>query len=76
METIAIGHAERMQIFCIKQGLEMHIKTGGQMLLTRTATLSNLLALLSRYTGKKYKRTAKAEGLEDAKRLLEEIDKA
>ena len=44
--------------------METHIRTGGKMRLTRTATPTNLRAIASEYTGKQYPRSAK--GMETA----------
>lgn len=42
-------------------------------MLTRTANPKTLLALLSRYTGKAYKRNQSADGLKDVSQILEAI---
>lgn len=65
-------------IICI-QGLQMHLKYNGKMMLTRMATPKNLRAIATEYTGKVYARSRKGmelaladmEALRDGKSLAE-----
>ena len=49
--------AARFHMLQLRGALRLYVNTGGQILVTRGASLSRLLPLVSRYTGKKYKRS-------------------
>lgn len=67
--AMAVGHdaVRVMQVNAIITGLDMYIKTGGKMILTRGATPTRLLKMAESYTGKKYKRTQKQDAINDLK---------
>lgn len=52
------------RLLVVIRAIETHIRTGGKMRLTRTATPSNLRTIASEYTGKTYPRSL--NGLQDA----------
>jgi len=56
-----------MRVNTIIRGIDMYIKSGGKMILTRGATITALLNMASEYTGRKYKRTEKEAALKDLK---------
>lgn len=58
------------------QALEFHIKTGGKMRLTRSATPGTLRQIATEFTGKPYARSAKAlqQALDDMRTLVEGKD--
>ncbi len=43
-----------MRVATIISGIKMNIATGGQMILTRGATITKLLTMATEYTGQKY----------------------
>lgn len=45
---------ELMRVQTIISGINMNIRTGGKMVLTRGATITKLLDMATGYTGKKY----------------------
>jgi hypothetical protein len=62
-----------MRLVCCIHGMRIHLKTGGQMRLTRTATPATLRAIATEFTGKQYPRSKK--GMEAALADLEEMKK-
>ena len=58
------------QLICAIQGLSLN-KTG--MMLTRGATNKNLMAIISGYTGKDYKRNQVDDAIKDARELLDKF---
>lgn len=65
-----------MRVRTIMSGIEMNIKTNGQMILTRGATITKLLTMATEYTGQKYKRTEKERALKDLKVWFETMKSA
>lgn len=65
-----------MRLICVIQGIEIHLKTGGKMSLTRIATPANLRAIATEYTGKSYPRSKKGleAALADLKKVKEEVN--
>jgi hypothetical protein len=59
-----------------KQGLKMHVQTGGRMRLTRGASPTLLLQIAGEYTGKKYKRTEHAQAATDLELWIETMKAA
>ena len=53
------------------RGLEMHVKFGGKMRLTRSATPGNLVAIAGEFTGKKY--SSRMKGVQQAIADLHEL---
>jgi len=64
MATLVGAQIDYMRLFVCIKAIEIHIKTGGKMMLTRVATPSNLRNIASEFTGKSYPRSRK--GLETA----------
>jgi len=60
----------RYQLLVAIQGLETHIRTNGQMRLSRFATPKRCMEIISEHTGKKYKRTDAGKAAEDGRALL------
>ena len=58
------------RLICAIQGLKIN-KTG--MMLTRGATNKNLMAIVSEYTGKAYKRNQVDEAIKDGNELLDKM---
>ena len=56
---------ELMRVQSIIQGIKLHIKSGGRMMITRGMGITKLLALATTYTGKKYKRTEGEQAMQD-----------
>jgi hypothetical protein len=56
---------ELMRVQTIRMGIKMNIQTGGKMMLTRGATITNLLKMAGQYTGKTYTRSQKQQALDD-----------
>lgn len=63
------GNAMMMRLATVIAGLRLHIKTGGKMRLTRTATPKLLLSVATEFTGNAYKNTPK-----DRERALTELE--
>ncbi len=53
-----------MRLVTVIEGMKMHLRTGGKLRLTRTATPARLRAIATEYTGKSYARSQK--GMETA----------
>lgn len=62
---------DAFRLSVVIRAIETHIRTNGQMMLTRMATPSNLRTIASEYTGKSYARSRK--GLELALADLQAI---
>jgi hypothetical protein len=60
---------ELMRVQTIISGINMNIRTNGQMVLTRGATITKLLGMASGYTGKKYSSRKK----EDKERAIADL---
>jgi len=54
----------------LRQALQVHVMSGGEMRLTRTATPTRILAMASEVTGRKYKRGQQAQALADMNELM------
>lgn len=54
----------------LKAALQIHVRTGGKMRLTRTATPTALLRMASEFTGVQYKRGQHQQALTDLVALL------
>lgn len=70
--TIELNTKEKQQTFraiLLKNGLQLYVKTSGQIIPGRGWTLGNMLKQVSEITGKSYKRsqTAAAQAIEDLK---------
>lgn len=68
-----------IQIITIKQGIKMHLATGGRMQITSTAKgggIKHLLALATSYTGQLYKLNdeSKRAALADLQAILDAVD--
>jgi len=70
--TITGNAINYFQVLICKQAMEMHLKFGGTMRLTRTATPKRLREIATSYTGVKYARSTAGmqEALEDMKTIL------
>jgi len=55
----------------LKHALSLHVRTGGALRITRTATPTMLLKNAGAYTGKTYKRGQHAQALEDLTAYIE-----
>lgn len=64
------------RVTLVKQAIEMHLKFGGRMQITRGFTITKALKMASEYTGKKYKRTEHQRAIDDLKALMGERAKA
>jgi hypothetical protein len=64
MQTLVGAQVNFFRLITAIKAMEIHIKTGGKMMLTRVATPSNLRNIASEFTGKSYPRSRK--GLETA----------
>lgn len=56
---------ELARVRTIIMGIKINIRTGGKMMLTRGASITRLLEMAGKYTGKKYKRTEKEKAVAD-----------
>jgi hypothetical protein len=64
MQTLVGAQVNFFRLITVIKAMEIHIKTGGKMMLTRVATPANLRNIASEFTGKSYPRSAK--GMEKA----------
>jgi hypothetical protein len=65
MRTLQYGsQVDFFRLITVIKAMEVHIKTGGKMMLTRVATPANLRNIASEFTGKSYPRSRK--GMEKA----------
>ena len=60
-----------LRLLTVIQGIKMHLKSGGKMRLTRTATPALLRQVAAEFTGKPYARSRK--GMEQALADLEAV---
>lgn len=59
------------RLVSLRTALDIHVKTGGKMRLTRTATPTNILKMASEYTGKQYRRGQQAQALADIRQVVD-----
>ena len=64
MQTLVGAQVDFFRLITVIKAMEVHIKTGGKMMLTRVATPANLRNIASEFTGKSYPRSRK--GMEKA----------
>ena len=64
MSALVGAQIDQYRLSVVIKCIEMHIRTGGKMRLTRMATPGNLRAIATEYTGRTYPRSA--NGLRDA----------
>lgn len=78
--TVYVGDAVHlMRAKTIQVGIEMYIRTNGRMLMTRTATIGNLLKAATSITHKAYKvrtKTDHAQAVEDLRVWIETLKAA
>lgn len=66
-----------MQLFCLKQAIEIDLRTGGRMQLSRVGSAGTLIKnILEPITGKVYKRSrnGKVDALRDVEAILAAIE--
>jgi hypothetical protein len=62
--TLVGAQVEYARLATVIMAMQMHLKSGGKMMLTRVATPSNLRNIATEFTGKSYPRSRK--GMETA----------
>lgn len=62
--TLVGAQVDYARLATVIMAMQMHLKSGGKMMLTRVATPSNLRAIATEFTGKSYPRSRK--GMETA----------
>jgi len=69
--TMLTGESiNRFRLLMGVQGLETHIRTNGQMRMSRFATPKRCMEIVSEFTKKKYKRTDAKKAVEDGRNFL------
>jgi len=63
---------EKYRLLIAIQGLETHVRTNGQMRLSRFATPKRCMEIVSEFTRKKYKRSDAKKAAEDGRVWLAE----